>query len=780
MFKRVTIVALVVAAFLVLAVPALAFNGMRGDYTVSAYCSNCHMVGTPGSAPKVYDGWKETKHGEDEAFAEVANRAPNGSVCQGCHTANFDPAKMTPTPTATTYAMSTPLSATSTPTATSTAWGYTTDASGPQDTGNGAWSESDIGCSSCHYGSSTAANPQYGNDPNNTAHTVPLGEMANADICGTCHTRYSYTVATYTISPAPTPSAVVTIQPQMALGTTVNPWKFLGAPGGAGWTPAAPLSTVLNIPHSGWTPAPTATTAGTYEAPSLMTYWKTPTGNTPWQLVGHDGSAAQYSEWAGEGHAAALTALTSMPSWGFFPEATKKQCLECHSADFRILKEAGENPSSSQVKYGITCQGCHAPHEAGTVKGVWDEEFDAQLVDDANLGGNGSNLCTECHNGEIPAGSTASPGAEVHHPMKEMMDGYGAIDVQAFPSVHKGKCIQCHMPPTSYSRGSIQGGGNHTFTIIEPEVANETVPIPIASATTRATATPTPTDTATPLALRAVVTTTVTKTQDNMPYSACSTCHNNNQRPTPVPVATVASTSTPTATASPIQVSVTITQNVANQGDKALWLQDTIEQRQAWTTAKVAEIKTELDAGANRLGYVATANDRAYEVAQAALVAIPEADRTFGQTNFLKAFTNVGYVESEGSFGLHNWDYSRAIVNVALAEARAVTAVTPSPRSWVVTMKASKSSISVGKKVKFRGLVLTGWGLAGKGTLTIQRKLGNGAWKKWTTVNLATGGTYGKTLKMTKKGSWKVRGYMPGDGGLNLEAYSVYVKVKVK
>jgi hypothetical protein len=77
-------------------------------------------------------------------------------------------------------------------------------------------------------------------------------------------------------------------------------------------------------------------------------------------------------------------------------------------------------------------------------------------------------------------------------------------------------------------------------------------------------------------------------------------------------------------------------------------------------------------------------------------------------------------------------------------------------------------------------LVLDGWGLAGKGTLTIQRKLGKGAWKKWSTVTLNTGGDYGKTLKMTKKGTWKVRGYMPADGGLNLAAYSVYVTVKVK
>ena len=80
------------------------------------------------------------------------------------------------------------------------------------------------------------------------------------------------------------------------------------------------------------------------------------------------------------------------------------------------------------------------------------------------------------------------------------------------------------------------------------------------------------------------MTTTVTKTQDSMPYSACSTCHNNNQKPTPVVVSSVAATPTPGT------VNVAITQNVANQGDKALWLQDTIDQRQEWTHAKITEI----------------------------------------------------------------------------------------------------------------------------------------------------------------------------------------------
>ena len=112
MFKRVTIVALVVAAFLVLAVPALAFNGMRENYSVATSCQGCHTNGNFG-APKVFDAWAETKHAENEAYTEVKDRVPTGSVCQGCHTANFDPAKMTPTPTATTTAYSTPVGPTS-------------------------------------------------------------------------------------------------------------------------------------------------------------------------------------------------------------------------------------------------------------------------------------------------------------------------------------------------------------------------------------------------------------------------------------------------------------------------------------------------------------------------------------------------------------------------------------------------------------------------------------------------------------------------------------------
>ncbi len=218
-----------------------------------------------------------------------------------------------------------------------------------------------------------------------------------------------------------------------------------------------------------------------------------------------------------------------------------------------------------------------------------------------------------------------------------------------------------------------------------------------------------------------------------------------------------------------------MTQNVANQGDKALWLQDTIDQRQEWTHAKITEIHTELNAGAVRLGYADEA------AAHEALVAIAEADRTFGQTNFLKAFTNVGYVESEGSFGLHNWDYSRAIVNVALAQARAVVAGTPAPRQWVVSLRVSKSKINKGQKIFFRGAVQSGWGLAGKGTITLQRRMNGQRWRNWKTQTLTTSGTYDIQQRLNfKKGKWFFRASMPGDGGLNLAAVSPNRVIKIK
>ena len=363
MFKRVTIVALVVAAFvLMVAVPALAFNGYRGDYTTSDYCSICHKVGQPGSAPKIYDRWAMTAHASAGADGQ-ANRLPYGSSCAGCHTSNFSPRKVimsSPSPVSTT--VSSPS-----PTATTVNWVTNAIPVLPQDdpSANAASSENFVGCSACHYGATTGDAPQYGNDANDTAHNAPHANLADAQICGQCHSRYAYTVDTYDVqsvpyvrldgagNPVPGATPTTLLQPQYAIG-----YKMLGEP--TTWVPAG-LQTVLNVQSPGWTPTPNpaATTAA-----GLQVYWQTPVAtpvpsgsptpyaDTVWQYRGHDGAANQYPDWKVEGHATALDDLKAV--MGPNPPAS---CLQCHSADYRIATGASRperRPSSASPASAAT------------------------------------------------------------------------------------------------------------------------------------------------------------------------------------------------------------------------------------------------------------------------------------------------------------------------------------------------------------------------------------------------------------------------------------------
>ena len=223
-----------------------------------------------------------------------------------------------------------------------------------------------------------------------------------------------------------------------------------------------PLSSVLNVPFPGWTPTPdpSATSAAGLQAVLEAQRQSTRRGSHN----GHDGSAVQYVDWSGgaDKHSNALKLLKDAVG----PESAEPACLKCHSADYLIAPD-GAKPTGAEAKYGITCVGCHTPHDEG--HGRRRVEQVSSLLSSARTAR--TTLCVTCHTGEIPEGTSASPGAEVHHPMKEMIDGYGAIDVASFPSVHKGKCVQCHMPPTTLSRGDMQLGANHTFKIIMPAVA---------------------------------------------------------------------------------------------------------------------------------------------------------------------------------------------------------------------------------------------------------------------------------------------------------------------
>ncbi len=455
----------------------------------------------------------------------------------------------------------------------------------------------------------------------------------------------------------------------------------------------ASLGTVLNVQTPGWDPTPDP--AATSPA-GLQTYWQIDGEDTLWQYRGHDGSANQYPDWAVEGHATALDDLKAVV--GPNPPA---RCLECHSADYRIAVEAGKTPpTGAEAKYGITCVGCHTPHENGTATGEWSEEFHPQLITDSQ-----KTLCVECHNGEIPEGTEAVPGTAIHHPMKEMIDGYGAVDVPSFPSVHKDKCVQCHMPPTTTS----PTGGNHTFKIIEPEVAAEALPNPLV------TNSPTP----------------------KMPYSSCSGangCHTRSKGPD------------------------------GTYDRYALYLQDTIEQRQEWTHAKIEQIWTRLDTAAVNMGYadideaVSTLNAKAMNT------------WTTAERALLSGFTNVEFVEAEGSFGLHNWDYSRAIVNTAMSQAKIAETGVVVRMPWKVTFKMSKTNIRAGTKVKYSGTVKTSKGVAATGKVKLMKRVG-GVWKVWKSASVKANGSYSLTVKMTKKGTFYMRALKPADD-LNLSAYS--------
>jgi hypothetical protein len=574
MTKRLVLVALVVAAALVLAAPAMAFDGYRVDYTPTyggtGTCQGCH------GSRAVFSGWQTTAHAMvgtaelDPVTGELAGGTANaepiadGPGCAGCHSSNYNPKLHVP------------------------------DANGVypwQNTaGDDAFTEPFVGCSSCHVGFNSTHEAFGGS---------PAANLANADVCGQCHSRYSNNVTPYeNYDGTFSTNRQYTLGDFSPLGTVAN-----------SWTPQ-PIKDFLKIP----TPA----------VPQQMYYYKDADGNLlPWSARGHEEGAQQYNEWAMEGHANALTAIKGFGS---------DSCLECHSADYRLAPE-GEKPTIKEAKYGITCQVCHDPHEPSEQTSLWNEERNPQLTAPRE------ELCVECHNAEIPAGATATPGSDVHHPMKEMMNGTGAIDVpQGSPSVHKDKCVQCHMVPTDYDRNGVpMTGANHVFAIVEPDVAAE-----------------------------ALSTGNIGGVKKPMPVSSCSSCH-------------------------------------AKAGDPyARYLSGTFENRQAQMHAWDDQVGTELTAAAARLGYGSTA------AARTAINKKAQTDWDASETAFMKAYTNRSFIESEGSWGIHNWDYARTVILKAQEQARsvksAVTSVTIT--SPLVTAPYGTATVKFGESTTVSGKVV--------------------------------------------------------------------------
>jgi hypothetical protein len=499
----------------------------------------------------------------------------------------------------------------------------------------------------------------------------------------------------------------------------------------------APLSTYLNVSQPGWVPTPTATATG---YPSLQTYWVVDGTTTPWQQSGHDGSAAQYPEWLSSGHASSLVDLKA--AVGPNPPAS---CLQCHSADYQISVANGKPvPTGAEAQYGDTCASCHTPHQAGSTGGTWSKDMDDQLVGNPS---NPSDLCSTCHNSQIGSGVLAA-GTTVYEDQQEVMNGTGAIGVpQGLPGVHKGKCVQCHMAPTSYSRGSAQLGGNHTMSIITPQDAVDATPVPV---------TTTVVSTAYPAASPNTQVITQNVDQASMPYSACSTCHNNNVQatasPQPIATATTTAIATPYPSVTATYITVTTTRNVQNQGDKGLWLQDTIDQRQQAMQSKYAEVASALHSAGLRMGYSGSSNDATYVNAlNTQLNSKGSANWNSAELLWQKGYTDWTYVGAEGSWGIHNYQYDSLVIEAALNFANQVES-TPQ----AVTLKASKTSVKKNTKVTYSGTVNP----ATAGTITIQKKSGSN-WLTWKTAAVSSSGSYSLKVKQTSKGTFYYRAFFP-------------------
>lgn len=225
------------------------------------------------------------------------------------------------------------------------------------------------------------------------------------------------------------------------------------------------------------------------------------------------------------------------------------RCATCHSATAFAASLKGETVTDwKSLTDGVSCVACHDPHN---------DKNPGQLRLPAEQ------LCITCHNGHLEEGHEAKPGSTIHHPMKEMFEGFGGIGAgKAIPSIHaEVTCVECHMNGTE---------GGHMFKVLEPK---DTVG---------------------------------TKRTD-----ACVQCHN-----------------------------------------------DLPEVRQAYldmwrntTDAKVASLRAML------------------KQADAKLAAFPNPELKAKRDI---AYTNITYVEADGSHGVHNFDYAMKLLKIAEDNLKAV------------------------------------------------------------------------------------------------------------
>ena len=277
------------------------------------------------------------------------------------------------------------------------------------------------------------------------------------------------------------------------------------------------------------------------------------------------------------------------------------------------------------------------------------------------------------------------------------MNGTGAIGVpQGLPGVHKGKCVQCHMAPTSSGHGGVQLGGNHTFKVIYPKVA---------AAATAGTTT-------------------------GMPFSACSTCHSEGTTPS-------------NATPDPLATNV----------------QPIADAHQAKIKGLYAKTTTDLQAAGERMGYAQPpATKTAVDPAVSYISWLNNTLNAKGtpstwspdELKWQQAYTDWTYISAEGSWGIHNWQYDSLVITAAETFANQVD---KTPQT--LTLKLSKTSVKKNTKVTFSGTVSPVTG----GTVQIQKKNSSGVFVNWKSATLS-GGKYSVKVKMTSKGTFYFKAFL--------------------
>ncbi|HZK48601.1 MAG TPA: S-layer homology domain-containing protein, partial [Thermoleophilia bacterium] len=163
-----------------------------------------------------------------------------------------------------------------------------------------------------------------------------------------------------------------------------------------------------------------------------------------------------YNEWLLTGHAESRSVLKD-EAGDPLPFASE-ECMRCHSTEgylkangYQSSGLTGYTPSPATDETDIECALCHTVHDKTNPSGALGLRVEETEV------------CSQCHNAEIEEGATIVAGEAVHHPQKEMLEGYGLIGVADMgPSMGSATCVDCHMPETRAGRLS------HVFTPMLP------------------------------------------------------------------------------------------------------------------------------------------------------------------------------------------------------------------------------------------------------------------------------------------------------------------------